>query len=158
MSTLMIIASGSSIEEVLIEQILKRTQLKLILYLGNKKMVEKYQDNGRITAIDGNVLKTQALTKAMKSADIIFADIHGIDMGAETKSIIVAMDQSRNNRLILLNTSKKTDSLNESIHLLNRFGIDHTEIQPQLTSNQAEGLKATSSDVVADQVIQLISE
>lgn len=152
----MIIASGSSIEEVLIERILKCTNLNLILYFSNKKELDKYQNNDRITAIEGNVLKTQALTDAMESADIIYANLSGIDRGAKTKSILVAMDQTNKTRVILFDTSKNEDALYESINLLDRFGIDHTEIQPNLSINQNEDLTEMSLAKIADDVIQRI--
>ena len=153
----MIIASGSSIEEVLIERILKCTNLKLVLYFSDKEKLSKYQNNDRITIIAGNVLKTQTLTDAMESADEIYANISGIDRGAKTKSILVAMDQTDKTHLILVDTSNKKDNLYESISLLDRFGIKHTEIQPNLSINQGENLSEFSLYKIADDVIQIIS-
>lgn len=157
MRTLMIIASGSSIEDILIERILKNTNLKLILYFSNKKKIEKYQNNDRITVIEGNALKTQDLTDAMEAADEIYANISGIDQGAKTKSILVAMDQTDQSHLFLVDTSKNKNGLHESINLLDRFGIDHTEIQPDLSTNQDEGSTEAALSKIANDIIQRIS-
>ncbi|GEO46158.1 hypothetical protein [Companilactobacillus kimchii] len=63
------------------------------------------------------------------------------------------MNQTDKTHLILVDTSKNKNSLQESINLLDRFGINHIDIQP----NQNKDLTGESLYKIADNVIRHIS-
>lgn len=166
MSTVMIIGANGGTARILIERILKETENNLILYLRNAKRLNQYQNNDRVTIVDGDVLKTQYLAEAMKPADIIYSNVGGTDLGAQTKSILAAMEEVDKKRLIFISAlgahhevpgkfgewneqaiSAFLPGFRESATLLEESNCYYTEIRPAwLTDNDEIDYEETTQD------------
>lgn len=157
MSTVMIIGANGGTARILIDRLLNETENNLILYLRKAERLNQYEDNSRVTIIDGDVLKTQDLAKAMAPADIIYSNVGGTDLGAQAKSILAAMKQGSKNRLIFISAlgahhevpgkfgewneeaiSAFLPGFRESAKLLEDSGISYTEIRPAWLTNDDE--------------------
>lgn len=156
MSKVMIIGANGGTARILTERLLHETDHQLILFLRNADRLNQYKDNDRVTIIDGNVLSTQFLAEAMAPADIIYSNVGGTDLGAQTKSILAAMEQANKKRLLFISAlgahhevSGKFGEWNEqaiaaflpgfreSAKLLEQSELDYTEIRPAwLTDNK----------------------
>ncbi|WP_119326194.1 NAD(P)H-binding protein [Companilactobacillus musae] len=166
MSTVMIIGANGGTARILTERLLNETDNNLILYLRKAERLSQYQNNDRVTVIDGDVLKTQDLAKAMKPADIIYSNVGGTDLGAQTKSILEAMAEADKKRLIFISAlgahhevsgkfgewneqaiSAFLPSFRESAKLLEDSDIYYTEVRPAwLTNNDEVDYEETTLD------------
>lgn len=166
MSTIMIVGANGSTARILTDRLLNETQHKMILFLRKAERLSQYQDNDRITLVDGDVLKTQELAKAMEPADIVYSNVGGTDLGAQTKSILAAMDQVGKKRLIFISAlgahhevpgkfgqwneqaiSVFLPGFRESAQLLEKSNVDYTEIRPAwLTNNDEVDYEETTLD------------
>lgn len=162
----MIIGANGGTARILTERLLNETDNNLILYLRKAERLSKYQNNDRVTVIDGDVLKTQDLAKAMKSADIIYSNVGGTDLGAQTKSILEAMAEADKKRLIFISAlgahhevsgkfgewneqaiSAFLPGFRESAKLLEDSDIYYTEVRPAwLTNNDEVDYEETTLD------------
>lgn len=157
MSKIMIIGANGGTARILIERLLKETDNELILFLRNAERLNQYQNNSRVTLVDGNVLDTQDLAKAMKSADVVYSNVGGTDLGAQTKSILAAMEQTGKKRLIFISalgahhevpgrfgewneeaTAAFLPGFRESAKLLENSKIFYTEIRPAWLTDKSE--------------------
>lgn len=153
----MIIGANGGTARILIERLLKETDNDLILYLRKADRLSQYQDNPRVTLVEGDVLKTQRLAQVMESADIIYSNVGGTDLGAQTKSILAAMEQTDKKRLIFISAlgahhevagkfgewneraiSAFLPGFRESAKLLEESNLYYTEIRPAWLTDKAE--------------------
>ena len=153
----MIIGANGGTARILTERILKETSDDLILFLRNAQRLNQYDNNDRVTLVDGDVLKTQSLAQAMKPADIVYSNVGGTDLSAQTKSILAAMEQTNKKRLIFISAlgahhevpgkfgewneqaiSAFLPSFRESAKLLEESDIYYTEIRPAWLTNNEE--------------------
>lgn len=149
MSNVMIIGANAKIARILIEKELSETDNKLILYLRNAERLSQYQNNDRVVIVDGDVLDTHKLVQTMELANIIYSNVGGTDLGAQTKSIIEAMKQTNKKRLLFISAlgahhevsgrfgewneqaiSAFLPGFRESAQLLEQSKLDYTEIRP----------------------------
>ena len=157
MSKIMIIGANGGTARILTERILQETDDDLILFLRNANRLNQYSNNKRVMLVEGDVLKTQPLAEAMKSADIIYSNVGGTDLGAQTKSILAAMDQVGKKRLIFISAlgahhevpgkfgewneqaiSAFLPGFRESAKLLEESDVDYTEIRPAWLTDKKE--------------------
>jgi len=153
----MIIGAHGAIARILTERLLKETDDKLILFLRNAKRLAEYDQNERVTLVDGDVLMTSQLVTAMSKADIIYSNVGGTDLAKQTQSILVAMDQIGKKRLIFLSAlgahhevpgkfgewneqaiAAFLPGFRESAKLLNNSDVVSTEIRPSWLTNKNE--------------------
>jgi len=153
----MIIGAHGAIARILTERLLKETDDKLILFLRNAKLLAEYDQNERVTLVDGDVLMTSQLVTAMSKADIIYSNVGGTDLAKQTQSILVAMDQIGKKRLIFLSAlgahhevpgkfgewneqaiAAFLPGFRESAKLLNNSDVVSTEIRPSWLTNKNE--------------------
>jgi len=153
----MIIGAHGAIARILTERLLKETDDKLILFLRNAKLLAEYDQNERVTLVDGDVLMTSQLVTAMSKADIIYSNVGGTDLAKQTQSILVAMDQIGKKRLIFLSAlgahhevpgkfgewneqaiASFLPGFRESAKLLNNSDVVSTEIRPSWLTNKNE--------------------
>lgn len=166
MTKVMILGANAAIVRILIKRVLNETDDELILFLRDAKRLNQYQDNDRVTIVDGDVLKTQDLAEAMKPADIIYSNVGGPDLGAQTKSILAAMKQEDKKRLIFISAlgahhevpgkfgdwneqaiSAFLPGFRESATLLEESQIYYTEVRPAwLTDKDEIDYETTSQD------------
>lgn len=157
MSKVMIIGANGGTAKILIQRLLDETDDDLILFLRNAQRLNQYQDNSRVTLVDGNVLDTAALAAAMAPADLVYSNVGGTDLGAQTKSILTAMHQTAQQRLVFISAlgahhevpgkfgewneqaiAAFLPGFREAAQLLAASDVDFTEIRPAWLTNHAE--------------------
>ncbi|RRK09946.1 NAD-dependent dehydratase [Lactiplantibacillus garii] len=157
MSKVMIIGANGGTAKILIQRLLDETDDDLILFLRNAQRLNQYQDNSRVTLVDGNVLDTAALAAAMASADLVYSNVGGTDLGAQTKGILTAMHQTAQHRLLFISAlgahhevpgkfgewneqaiAAFLPGFREAARLLTASDVDYTEIRPAWLTDQAE--------------------
>lgn len=157
MKKVMIIGAHGATAQILAQRLLNETDDELILFLRNAQRLDKYSDNERVTLVDGDVLKTDELANAMKSADIIYSNVGGTNLADQTASILAAMKQTNKQRLIFISAlgahhevPGKFGEWNEqaiaaflpgfrkSAQLLSDSGVVYTEIRPSWLTNNDE--------------------
>lgn len=153
----MIIGAHGATAQILAKRLLAETDDELILFLRNVQRLAEYSDNKRVTLVDGNVLKTAELAKAMEPADIIYSNVGGTDLADQTASILAAMKQADKQRLIFISAlgarhevTGKFGEWNEqaiaaflqgfrkSAQLLDDSDVIYTEIRPSWLTNNEE--------------------
>lgn len=153
----MIIGAHGATAQILAKRLLAETDDELILFLRNAQRLAEYSDNKRVTLVDGNVLKTAELAKAMEPADIIYSNVGGTDLADQTASILAAMKQTDKQRLIFISAlgarhevTGKFGEWNEqaiaaflpgfrkSAQLLDDSDVIYTEIRPSWLTNNEE--------------------
>ncbi|GEO63358.1 NAD(P)H-binding protein [Companilactobacillus nantensis] len=157
MKKVMIIGAHGATAQILAKRLLAETDDELILFLRNVQRLAEYSDNKRVTLVDGNVLKTAELAKAMEPADIIYSNVGGTDLADQTASILAAMKQADKQRLIFISAlgarhevTGKFGEWNEqaiaaflqgfrkSAQLLDDSDVIYTEIRPSWLTNNEE--------------------
>lgn len=166
MTKIMIIGAHGGTARIVTERLLSETTDEMVLFLRNSQRLSQYQNNPRIELIDGDVLDTQALAQAMQNVDIVYSNVGGTDLGKQTESILKAMEQTGQKRLLFISAlgarhevPGKYGAWNEqaisaflpgfraSAKLLDDSDIDFTEIRPAwLTDNQEIDYETTTVD------------
>ena len=157
MKKVMIIGANGGTARILIDRLLDETTDELVLFLRKADRLAKYESNPRVTLVDGNVLDTEALRLAMKDVDIVYSNVGGTDLGQQTQSILTAMHEAKQTRLIFISAlgahhevPGKFGEWNEqaiaaflpgfrkSAKLLAASDIVYTELRPAWLTDQAE--------------------
>ncbi|MFD1417829.1 NAD(P)H-binding protein [Companilactobacillus keshanensis] len=157
MKNVMIIGAHGGTARILIDRLLNETDDNLILFLRNAQRLNQYENNKRVTLVDGDVLKTDLLAKAMKPADIIYSNVGGTDLANQTQSILAAMTQAKKDRLIFISAlgahhevkgkfgewneqaiAAYLPGFRESAKMLENSFITHTEIRPSWLTDKDE--------------------
>lgn len=166
MTKIMIIGAHGGTARIVTERLLSETADEMVLFLRNSQRLSQYQDNPRIKLVDGDVLDTPALAQAMQGVDIVYSNVGGTDLGKQTESILKAMEQTGQKRLLFISAlgarhevPGKYGTWNEqaisaflpgfraSAKLLDDSDIDFTEIRPAwLTDNQEIDYETTTAD------------
>lgn len=162
----MIIGANGGIARILTERLLNETTDELVLFLRQADRLAQYQANPRVTLIDGNVLDTEALRLAMQGVDIVYSNVGGTDLGQQTQSILNAMHEAKQTRLIFISAlgahhevpGKFGDwneqaiaaflpGFREAAKLLSDSDIVYTELRPAWLTDAAEvDYEMTGSD------------
>lgn len=157
MSKVMIIGANGGTARILIKRLLAETQDELILFLRNAQRLTDYQSDPRVTLVEGNVLDTAGLAEAMANADIVYSNVGGTDLAAQTKSILAAMQRTQRQRLVFMSAlgahhevPGKFGEWNEhaiatflpgfrkAAELMTNSKIDFTEIRPAWLTDKNE--------------------
>lgn len=157
MKTVMIIGAHGATARILTKRLLDETDDKLVLFLRDAQRLAEYGDNERVTLVDGDVLKTDELAKAMKPADIVYSNVGGPDLAKQAQSILDAMDQTGKKRLIFISAlgahhevagkfgewneqaiAAFLPGFRESAKLLENSDVVDTEIRPSWLTNKDE--------------------
>lgn len=166
MTKILIIGAHGGTARIVTERLLCESDDQMVLYLRNSQRLSQYQNNPQITLVEGDVLDTDALAKAMKDVDIVYSNVGGTDLADQTQSILKAMDQTGKKRLLFISAlgarhevPGKYGEWNEqaisaflpgfraSAKLLDDSDIDFTEIRPAwLTDNQEISYEETTLD------------
>lgn len=157
MKKIMIIGAHGGTALILIKRLLDETQDDLILFLRNAQRLQQYQDNPRVTLVEGDVLDTAALAQAMQPADIVYSNVGGTNLGAQTRSLLAAMQQVQCQRLIFISAlgahhevpgkfgawneqaiAAFLPGFREAAQLLVQSAVEFTEIRPAWLTDQPE--------------------
>jgi len=157
MKTVMIIGAHGATARILTKRLLDETDDKLVLFLRDAQRLAEYGDNERVTLVDGDVLKTDELAKAMEPADIVYSNVGGSDLAKQAQSILDAMDQTGKKRLIFISAlgahhevagkfgewneqaiAAFLPGFRESAKLLENSSVVDTEIRPSWLTNKDE--------------------
>lgn len=157
MTKIMIIGANGGIARKLTQRLLAETDDELVLFLRRAERLAQYREQPRVTLIDGNVLDTDELATAMAPVDIVYSNVGGTDIAAQTKSILAAMARTQRQRLIFIsalgahhevpgkfgawNEQAIADFLpgfREAARLLSASKLVYTEIRPAWLTDAAE--------------------
>lgn len=101
MTKILILGAGGQIARWVIEMLAEDKQAHLTLYLRHKRKLRgKAPSNA--TVVEGDVLDRKVLDPAMKSQDIVYANLTGNDLDQQAKSIIASMKDAGVKRLIFI--------------------------------------------------------
>lgn len=157
MKKIMIIGANGGTARILINRLLDETTDELVLFLRQAQRLSQYQDNPRVTLVDGNVLDTEALRLAMQDVDLVYSNVGGTDLGQQTQSILTAMHEAKQTRLIFISAlgahhevpgkfgewneqaiAAYLPGFRESAKLLAESDIVYTELRPAWLTDQTE--------------------
>lgn len=157
MSKILIVGAYGQTARIVTEELLKNSTIELKLFLRNSQRLSQYQDNPRVEVIDGDTLKTAELVQAMKDVDLVYSNVGGVNLADQTASLIKAMDQAKQKRLIFIsslgayhevlgkfgewNESAIADFLpgfRKSAQLIEKSDLDYTMIRPAWMTNKDE--------------------
>ena len=111
MTKIMIIGANGGTARILIDRLLAETDHELVLFLRHAERLAQYQSQARVTVLDGDVLDTARLAAAMAPVDLVYSNVGGVDLAAQTRSILAAMAQTKQQRLHLAPIMKCPESL-----------------------------------------------
>lgn len=144
----LIIGANGSVAKVAIQGFLQSTKVNLKLYLRDSKRLAKVaeQNPQRIQLIEGNALDKATLKKAMQGVNVVYANLAGSDIKQMAQTIIAAMKEAGQKRLIWIASVGVYDSEKvshrsrhaEPVKLIEASGLDYTIIRPQWFSHADE--------------------
>jgi putative NADH-flavin reductase len=157
MTKIMIIGANGGTARILIDRLLAETDHELVLFLRHAERLAQYQSQARVTVLDGDVLDTARLAAAMAPVDLVYSNVGGVDLAAQTRSILAAMAQTKQQRLLFISAlgahhevSGKFGAWNEqaiadflpgfraSATLLSESAVNYTEIRPAWLTDASE--------------------
>lgn len=100
MNKILILGAYGKTAQLVIERLLAETDLQLHLFLRQANRLSKYEQNERVTLIEGDVKNTDQLITAMNDIDLVYSNVGGTDLFDATKSILKAMTVAKVKRLI----------------------------------------------------------
>ncbi len=103
MAKVLILGAHGQIARLATAQLLEATPHDLVLFLRNAQRLD-VQDTKRETVIDGDVLDTQALERALQGVDIVYANLGNAKIEAQAQSVVTAMQHAKVARLIWIST------------------------------------------------------
>ncbi|WP_195701806.1 SDR family oxidoreductase [Companilactobacillus futsaii] len=104
MTKIIILGAHGQTARIVTDELLQNSDNELKLFLRNSTRLKQYQSNPRVELIEGDVLNTEQLAQAMQDVDLVYSNVGGIDLADQTKSIIKAMDQANQKRLIFISS------------------------------------------------------
>lgn len=157
MSKILIVGAHGQTARIVTDRILSETDDSLVLFLRNSNRLNQYQDNDRVKLIDGDMLDTDSLIKAMENVDIVYSNVGGTDLAEQTKSLLKAMKKANKKRLIFISSlgayhevpgkfgewneqaiAAFLPGFRESAKLIESSDTDYTMIRPAWMSNKDE--------------------
>lgn len=107
MTNILIMAANGQIARIVEERILFEQQFQdihLTLFLRNKQRLARYQNNPRVTLIEGDLLDSTAVATAINNQDLVFVAVVDHDSKNRiTQNVVTAMKQQRVNRVLFTN-------------------------------------------------------
>jgi len=164
MKKIMIIGAHGATAQLVTARLLNETDDQLVLYLRHAERLAQVATNDRVTLVDGDVSDVAKLSQAMAGVDVVYSNVGGVDLGAQTAHMLTAMQQVGQTRLIFMSalgahhevTGKFGEWNEQAIHdflpgfrdaaaQLVAAGIDYTEVRPAwLTDEPAVDYETTT--------------
>jgi len=102
MRKVLILGATGSLARVAIDRFLKHTDATLTLFARNTRTLKRI-DSTRAHVVEGDVLDSVALKRAMAGQDVVYANLAG-DLERMAKNIVKAMDETGLRRLIFISS------------------------------------------------------
>jgi len=157
MAKILILGASGAMAQILTKRLLNETDDQLVLFLRQAERVAQYASEQRETIIEGDVLDTSAVIKALAEVDVVYSNLGGINLDDQMRSVLLAMKQTKQTRLIYISSlgahhevGGKFGQWNEqaikdylpgfrkTAELVANSGLNYTEIRPAWLTNQAE--------------------
>jgi len=157
MTKILIVGAHGQTARIVTDQLLKNSAIELKLFLRDSGRLSQYQNNPRVELIDGDVLDTDALAAQMNDVDLVYSNVGGTNLADQADSIIKAMDQAGQKRLIFISSlgayhevPGKFGEWNESAiaaflpgfrksaEMIEKSDLDYTMIRPAWMDNNDE--------------------
>jgi len=157
MKKILIVGAHGQTARIVTDKLLADSDVELRLFLRNSERLNEYNDNSRVELIDGDVLDTDALAAVMADVDLVYSNVGGTNLADQAESIIKAMDQAGQKRLIFISSlgayhevPGKFGEWNESAiasflpgfrksaELIEKSDLDYTMIRPAWMDNNDE--------------------
>lgn len=157
MAKILILGASGAMAQLLTKRLLNETDDQLVLFLRHAERVAQYASDQRVTIIEGDVLDTSAVIKALANVDVVYSNLGGINLDDQMRSVLLAMKQAKQTRLIYISSlgahhevAGKFGQWNEqaikdylpgfrkTAELVANSGLTYTEIRPAWLTNQAE--------------------
>lgn len=103
MTNVLILGAHGQIARLATNQLLQATDHHLRLFLRQPERLT-ITDQAREEVVDGDVLDSAALTKAMAGIDVVYANLGNAKIEAQAKSVVAAMTKAGVRRLIWIST------------------------------------------------------
>ncbi|KRK71134.1 SDR family oxidoreductase [Lacticaseibacillus nasuensis] len=103
MTNVLILGAHGQIARLATSQLLQETDHHLRLFLRQPERLT-ITDQAREEVVDGDVLDSAALTKAMAGIDVVYANLGNAKIEAQAKSVVAAMTKAGVKRLIWIST------------------------------------------------------
>jgi uncharacterized protein YbjT (DUF2867 family) len=148
MTNVLILGASGGIARVATALFLTETDARLTLYVRNARKL-KHVDAERARVVEGDVLDTAALTKAMAGQDVVYANLAG-DLERMAKSVVAAMHAARLRRLIWISSmgiydevpgetsGSVLDPYRKSATVIEASDLDYTILRPGWFTNVDE--------------------
>lgn len=104
MTNIMIVGANGAMAQLLTTRLLQETEDHLTLYLRQASRLARYQDNARVTLVEGDATDTSALAQAMTGIDVVYSNLGGSDLADQTKHVLAAMKQTGVTRFIYISS------------------------------------------------------
>lgn len=158
MTKVMIIGAYGALAQLVTQQLLATTDASLVLYLRRAQRLAQYENNDRVTLVDGDAADTVAMAEAMAGVDVVYSSLgNGVNLDAKTDKVITAMKRAGQQRLIYISAlgarhevPGKFGEWNDAIiggelvgfrqtaTLVANSGLTYTEVRPAWLTNQDE--------------------
>ena len=157
MTKILIVGAHGQTARIVTDNLLENSAIELKLFLRDSGRLSQYQNNPRVELIDGDVLDTDALAAQMNDVDLVYSNVGGTNLADQADSIIKAMDQAGQKRLIFISSlgayhevPGKFGEWNESAiaaflpgfrksaEMIEKSDLDYTMIRPAWMDNNDE--------------------
>ena len=149
MTNILILGAAGQIARVATGLFLKRTDLRLTLYLRRAKRLKVTGHADRMRIVEGDVLDQATLESAMQGQDVVYANLAGA-MEQQAKGIVKAMEKTGVRRLIFISSmgiydevpgerhGSILDPYRNSVRVIEASGLDYTILRPAWLNDRDE--------------------
>jgi len=136
MKKVIIIGASGSLAQVVIEELKKRNDVRLSLFVRDRNRLRNRDLKGA-TIIEGNVMDYPKLKDAIDGQDIVYVNLAG-DLEAMAKNIVRAMEETAVKRIIAISSIGIYDTPLRSVlkpyrklaDVIEGSGLDYTIVRP----------------------------
>lgn len=148
MTSVLILDANGQIARFATDLFLKRTDVRLTLYLRNARRV-KNPDPTRVRIVEGDVLDSKALEVALAGQDVVYANLAG-DLELQARNIVKSMDNVGIKRLIFISSMGVYDEIpgerhgsildpyRKAMKIIEGSDLDYTINRPAWLNNRDE--------------------
>lgn len=153
---ILILGAHGQIARVATRLLLERTDAELTLYLRKARRLSALAEQSRVSVVEGDVLDTASLDRAMAGQDVVYANLAG-SMAEQARAIVAAMDKAGVRRLIFISSMGIYDEVpgeshgailepyRQSAATIEASDLDYTIIRPAWLSDADEITYGTTS-------------
>jgi uncharacterized protein YbjT (DUF2867 family) len=149
MTNILILGAHGQIARVATDLFLKRTDVRLTLYLRDARRLKLSGHADRVRVVEGDVLDTKTLESAMAGQDVVYANLAG-QLEQQARCIVKAMEKTGLKRLIFISSMGIYDEIPGERHgsilepycksagIIEASGLDYTILRPAWLNNLDE--------------------